>query len=128
MKRAHLQMQRKLARPVEVRAVWVRAVRDARDFAAAALGTATGPAGAPVDLAHLVRDLKAQNFPVEGATASLLAEAFLCAAKAVALAMLPGRREAAVRVLAEAAGALDDIIEADRSDAAARSWGRYSDL
>lgn len=134
MKRAHLQMQRKLARPIEVRGAWVRAVHEGRDLAARLCGRSTGPAlggldsNGPADLAHLVRDLKIQTFPVRDASAMALAEAFLASARALHVSAMPERREAAARVLAEAAGALDDIIEADRAGAARGTWGRYGNL
>jgi hypothetical protein len=127
VKRAHQVMQRKLRPAMAARAAWVRAVREARDVAAHVLGLSTA-AATPQDLAHLVRDLKAQAFPVGQASALALAEAFLASARALNVSTLVERREASASALAALAKALDDIIEADRGDAAARTWGRYSEL
>lgn len=114
------------------RQAWVRAVHEARALASRIGGATVQPEGLPptaiADYAHLARDLKAATFPVEGASAMALAEAFLAGGRALAVAATEDRRAASAAVLAAAAEALDDIIEADRGDAAARTWGRHSDL
>jgi hypothetical protein len=134
MKRGHLTYARKVRPEMDGRPAWVRAVRLARDLSHRLSGaTLAAPDARPVgddiaDFCHQARPLKAAGFPVQGASAMALAEAFVAAARGLDVAGDDARQGLCAGVLGAAAEALNEIIEDLRTEEHGRSWqSRYQD-
>ena len=115
-----------------IRAGWIRLIEAAADVAAQAQGRVThhpraamrgGPAERLLDFRHLALRDPPGPFPVAGATAALMAEAFRRQASAFLVATSEEARALYAPALAASASVLDQLIAADRARQA-DSWRR----
>lgn len=133
MKRGHLTYARKTRPEAVGRAAWMRAIGAARALAHRVSGlTVAGPDAASLgavitDYCHAARPLKAATFPVQGASAMALAEAFVQATRALDVAADEARQALAAAVLGAAAEALNEIHEDLRATESAGWQRRYRD-
>ncbi len=130
--RRHEAYRQKLRPAASDRKVWVKLVEAARTIAARASGDTFGlgadrapsTAALVLDLNHMLRGVKAMDFPLAEASAVELADCLLHGLKAFAKAGTPERREMCASVLKASAGAIMDMLEDLRADDAARTWKR----
>lgn len=123
MKRAHVQMQRRLAhQAAHPRQAWRQVTGDAQDLAREAersAGEVYGdqrPRFRPLehrlhDFQHLVRSARVADFPVAGCSVGFAAEAFVRLAHGFCEAGTPELRLILARALGAAAEALTEIMD-----------------
>ena len=130
MKRAHAPYRHRVQAATARRAPWVRLVEGARAMALRVTAPADWPAPHPgldgfEELRHVRAACKAADFPIEGESTGLMAEAFLKALDAFAGRSVPAeRRLACVDAVLALGTFVMDRLDEQRQAEADQSWQR----